>query len=142
MGKHAYTPGPWRWEMNLKSKVLHLVGGDTRYDLTIMDFSRWGLGGAVASLRDPTVDGMNLMHRLCDRKDWIAPFQGREHHADWCSDVTHPDMRLIAAAPDLYAALEALLSDWDSVCSSHGWDKDHVKAAGEARAALKRAGVE
>ena len=99
MNKH--TPGPWRWEFNREYKILHLVGGRPLYDLTIMDFDRWGMSGAVATLRDPAEDGMNIMHRLCDRPDWIAPFQGRAHHAGWCADVTHPDMRLMAAAPDL-----------------------------------------
>ncbi len=51
---------------------------------------------------------MNIMHRLCDRPDWIAPFPGRAHHASWCSDVTHPDMRLMAAAPDLLEALQKI----------------------------------
>ena len=96
-----FTPGPWRWEFNREHKTLHLVGGRPQYDLTIMDFDRWGMSGAVATLRDPAEDGMNIMHRLCDRPDWIAPFPGREHHAAWCADVTHPDMRLMAAAPDL-----------------------------------------
>lgn len=104
-----HTPGPWRWEINRSSKVLHLVGGQPhQYDLTIMDFDRWGMSRAVATLRDTAEDGMNIMHRLCDRPDWIAPFPGRAHHADWCADVTHPDMRLMAAAPDLLGALRAL----------------------------------
>ena len=94
----AATPGPWRWEFNAKHKRLHLVGGRPQYDLSIMDFDRWGMSGAVATLRDTSEDGMNIMHRLCDRPDWIAPFPGRAHHASWCSDVTHPDMRLIATA--------------------------------------------
>ncbi len=102
----AHTPGPWRWEFNRKHKALNLVGGRPMYDLTIMDFDRWGMGGAVATLRDLAHDGMNIMHRLPDRPDWIKPFTERPHHADWCSDVVHPDMRLMAAAPDLLVALQ------------------------------------
>ena len=101
-----HTPGPWRWELNRTHKVLHLVGGRPQYDLTIMDFDRWGMNRAIATLRDTAEGGMNIMHRLIDRPDWIAPFLGRAHHADWCADVTHPDMRLMAAAPDLLAALQ------------------------------------
>ena len=101
-----FTPGPWRWEFNREHKVLHLVGGRPQYDLTIMDFDRWGMNRAIATLRDPAEDGMNIMHRLCDRPDWIATFPGRAHHAAWCADVTHPDMRLMAAAPDLLEALK------------------------------------
>ena len=104
-----HTPGPWRWEINREHKVLHLVGGRPQYDLTIMDFDRWGMNRAVATLRDTAADGLNIMHRLCDRQDWIAPFQGRKHHETWCADVTHPDMRLMAAAPDLLDALEKML---------------------------------
>ena len=108
-----HTPGPWRWEFNAEHKRLHLVGGRPQYDLSIMDFDRWGMGGAVATLRDTSEDGMNIMHRLCDRPDWIAPFPGRAHHASWCSDVTHPDMRLMAAAPDLLKALEDCVAVMD-----------------------------
>lgn len=114
----AHTPGPWRWEINRKSKILHLVGGKPQYDLTIMDFDRWGMSRAVATLRDTAHDGMNIMHRLCDRPDWITPFSNRAHHADWCAAVKHPDMQLIEAAPDLLAALKALHCD----CIRDGWD--------------------
>lgn len=105
MSKLKRTPGPWRWEFSSQGKRLHLVGGHARFDLTIMDFDRWGMSGAVATLRDPAEDGMNVMHRLCDRPDWIAPFPNRAHHAAWCSAVIHPDMQLIEAAPDLLDAV-------------------------------------
>lgn len=101
-----HTPGPWRWQVNASSKRITLVGGQRRYDLTIMDFERWGMHSAGPSLRDPAIDGMNVMHKLHDRRDWNAPFPGREHHADWCAGVTHPDMLLIEAAPDLLDAHE------------------------------------
>lgn len=98
----SHTPGPWRWELNLSHKRLHLVGGLwPQYDLTIIDFDRWGMRNATISLRDTAHDGMNIMHKLHERPDWFAPFDGRAHHADWCQSVTHPDARLIAAAPDL-----------------------------------------
>lgn len=103
-----HTPGPWRWEINLKHKTMHLCGGQNPFDLTIMDFDRWGMGGAVATLRDPAVDGMNIMHRLPDRMDWIEAFPGRQHHFDWCAAVKHPDMQLIEAAPKLLEALELI----------------------------------
>lgn len=129
-----YTPGPWRWEINIDHKSAHLVGGRRLYDLTIMSFSRWGMSGAVPVLRDPAEDGMNVMHRLCDRADWIAPFPGRNHHADWCADVVHPDMRLIAAAPDL---LEALISMMEY--SGMIEDRCDTVATNKARAAIAKA---
>ena len=128
-----HTTGPWRWEFNREHKTLHLVGGLSQYDLTIMGFDRWGMSGAVATLRDPAEDGMNIMQRLCDRPDWIAPFPGREHHAAWCADVTHPDMRLMAAAPDLLEALK-----WMVLRTEEGGYPDG-KCLEEARAAIANA---
>lgn len=101
-----HTPGPWRWELNEKHKQLQLVGGKPTYDLTIIRPDRWGMHSATLEIRDTAHDGMNIMHKLHDRRDWIAPHPGRDHHADWCANVVHPDMRLIAAAPDLLAALQ------------------------------------
>ena len=126
-----HTKGPLRWEFNRECMVLHLVGGRPQYDLTIMDFARWGMSRAVATLRDPAVDGMNIMQRLCDRPDWIAPFPGRAHHVGWCADVTHPDMRLMAAAPDLLEALQNLSGALDAVA--------YGAALAQARAAIAKA---
>jgi len=104
MSKH--TPGPWRWEFNGKHRSLHLVGGRPRYDLTVMDFARWGMCGATMRLRDTAHDGMQILYRVHERPDWIAPEAGREHHKDWHQLLTHPDAMLIAAAPDLLALLK------------------------------------
>jgi hypothetical protein len=105
----THTPGPWRWEFNAAHKSVHLVGGRPQYDLTVMDFSRWGMGGAVPRFRDTAEDGMNLMDRLCDKPDWISPATGREHHKSWFQLVIHPDARMMAAAPEMAAALRAIL---------------------------------
>jgi hypothetical protein len=101
------TPGPWRWEINLEHRRVHLVGGTPMFDLTVVDFDRWGMNGATMSLRDTAHDGMNIMHKLHDRPDWFAPIPGRKHHASWLQVVTHPDARLMAAAPTMLAALTA-----------------------------------
>ena len=106
-----HTAGPWRWELNEQAKTLHLVGGKPLYDLTIIEPARWGMNRATLMIRDTAHDGMNIMHRLDERRDWIAPFPNREHHAKWCADVTHPDMRLIASAPELLAMVQRLLAE-------------------------------
>ncbi len=74
----THTPGPWRWEFNAEHKRLNLVGGRPLYDLTIIDFERWGMNKATMRLRDTTNDGMNLMFKVHERQDWIAPEPGRE----------------------------------------------------------------
>lgn len=121
----SHTPGPWRFEFNAKHRNVTLVGGQpTKYDLTIMDFCRWGMNGATILLRDTAHDGMNIMHKLHERPDWIAPQAGREHHKSWHQLLTHPDIRLIEAAPDLLEALKAchLELHWCSKqLESEGW---------------------
>ena len=103
------TPGPWRWEVSAHGKRLQLVGGlRPQYDLTVMGFARWGMSGATIKLRDLARDGLNLLYRLHERAEWIAPIPGREHHANWCSTVTHPDAAFIAKCnPENIAAILA-----------------------------------
>ena len=68
-----------------------------------------------------------------------------QHQADalasirqkWCADVTHPDMRLIAAAPDLLEALRTIvksLSDQDDEGMI-----EHAEPMIRARAAIQKA---
>ena len=100
----GHTPGPWRWEFNAKNRHVGLCGGVPAYDLTVMDFARWGMGGAQPVFLEPGTTP--TLHRLSDRADWLAPIAGRKHHAHWCSTVTHPDARLMAAAPALLAEVK------------------------------------
>ncbi len=99
-----WTPGPWRWEVNLKGRTVQLCGGlRPKYDLTVMGFARWGMGSAAPRF----IDARNIMHR-CETMAVTVP--GREHHADWFRTIDHPDARLIAAAPDLAEALEPFVA--------------------------------
>jgi hypothetical protein len=133
MSALTHTPGPWRWEYNAKHRSVHLVGGKPMYDLTVMDFERWGMHGAVPRFIEPSEssNGLMLMHRLCDRQDWIAPFENREHHAHWCAAVTHPDARLMSAAPDLLAALKEVIA-----LAMRDWNVPHEDLMGIAERSL------
>ena len=131
----AHTPGPWRWELNEKSKQLQLCGGVPRFDLTVMDFERWGMDSAIVRFR-ADVDGMNLMHHA---RDFAVVAAGREHHAEWFKTLNHPDANLIAACPDLLAALQRSLS-W---CTAAGMDGSgdciEPEWCEQARAAIAKA---
>jgi hypothetical protein len=96
-----FTPGPWRWEVNAKSRHVNLCGGKNPFDLIVVDFVRWGMNGAAPRFRTGG-DNLNVMKPVTD---FAIPVAGREHHAKWFQDISHPDARLIAAAPDLLAAL-------------------------------------
>lgn len=136
MEQAKHTSGPWRWEFNKKHRSIHLVGGDRPlYDLTILEPTRWGMHGAGLMIRDTAHDGMNIMHKLNERSDWIAPFPGRDHHTHWCANVVHPDMRLMAAAPDLLEACKVAFDQTCSVGRPKDWEQLRAaiaKATGEA----------
>lgn len=101
----GHTPGPWRWEVNQKTKHVNLCGGGGRqYDLSVLSFERWGCNGAQPCFLDHS--DHNLRFKLSEKPEWIVPFPGREHHANWCSGLNHPDANLIASAPQLLTTLE------------------------------------
>lgn len=131
----GHTPGPWRWEFNEKHRQLTLVGGRPKYDLTIMEFCRWGMWGAGVSMRDtaPEGDGFQLMYKVHERPDWVVPFPGRAHHKNWCAAVSHPDMLLMQAAPDLLEALENCVDLIELISPIEG---DEIR---RARAAIAKA---
>lgn len=127
----AHTPGPWRWEVNLTHKSVKLCGGPSekgfgKYDLTVLDFSRWGLNSAAPVFWDWNLD---WFVGETNRADKLAkPVPGREHHAGWFADIDHPDARLIAAAPDLLSALQYAMDQygkpggpWNVPSDPGGW---------------------
>src|SRR5690349_20080023 len=98
MSKSKYTPAPWRWEINLAHKTLNLCGGKPTYDKTVMDFTRWGMGGAAPRFNSCEGEGFNFMERA---EVFASTVEGREHHKSWFQTLSHPDAKLIAAAPEL-----------------------------------------
>jgi hypothetical protein len=106
-----HTPGPWRWEVNRSHKSVKLCGGPPnrgfgRYDLTVMDFRRYGMNGAAPVFWHWDYDKFVGQPQRAD--DLAKAVEGREHHASWFADINHPDARLIAAAPELLQCAEML----------------------------------
>lgn len=110
--------GPWRWEINLSSRIVKLCGGQPRYDKTVMDFVRWGMNGAAPRfLRD---EGGHLL--LTHAKEMTAPVAGREHHENWFRRLVHPDAEFVEHArvdvPLLVAEVERLREAMNQIIST------------------------
>lgn len=131
MSETKHTPGPWHWEVNEKGKSVQLCGGVPRYDRTVMDFVRWGMGGAMPRFQDASDHGL-----LTKCLKWAKAVIGREHHAHWFKSLDHPDARLIAAAPELLEALETFMQYHDQG-GPMSYDTDAMWA--QARAAIAKA---
>jgi hypothetical protein len=108
-----HTPGPWRWEVSEKGRRVQLCGGlSPQYDLTIMDFVRWGTNSAAPRF----IDQDELLSRA---EEYAVVVPGREHHATWFKTIDHPDATLMAAAPDLLALARQYASEC-ATCSGTG----------------------
>lgn len=97
-----HTPGPWRWKINHKSKVVQLCGGKPRFDMIVMDFVRWGFSGATPRFNIERRPGLHLMHKAGELS---VPDFNRLHHASWFQVLNHPDAVLIQSAPDLLQSI-------------------------------------
>lgn len=88
-----HTPEPWRWELNEESRDVQLCGGNPKYDMTVMDFVRWGMGGATPRFNFTLeTRGLQIMEPA---KKFSKPVEGREHHASWFKSINHPDANRI-----------------------------------------------
>lgn len=125
MSKHS--EGPWRWELNEKSRRVELCGGKPRYDLIVMDFVRYGFSGAAPRFNVELRTHLNVMKR---GEEFGEVVPGREHHADWFKRLKHPDAQLIEAAPAFALAWGAVPDDVkDRVLASlPEWAREAIKA--------------
>ena len=134
-----WTPGPWRWEINLKSRQLQLCGGRPLYELTVMDFKRWGMRGAQPRfLTDVGTGGM----MLSEAEHFATVVPGREHHSEWFQTLNNPNARLISAAPDMAEALDRLLEMFNLRPDIHKFlgFKEHEDIAAACMALAKARG--
>lgn len=119
-----HTPGPWVWRANTAGQAVHLFGPR---GVVVMAFQRWGMRGATPAFRD----AQNLLSKAVE---WAVRPQA---HNPWnVTDIDHPDARLIAAAPELLAALEGVISEigaeWDDSWSAAVYE-EAVAAVAKAR---------
>lgn len=92
----AATPGPWMWQLNMDGKSVTLQGGRPTYDLSVMDFVRWGMSGATPRFMDVgSGNGIQILERA---EHYATPVAGREHHAHWFQGITNPDATFIEHA--------------------------------------------
>ena len=111
-----HTPGPWYWVKYPKTKTIRLMG---QKQLIVMDFVRWGMQSAQPRFIRIVPRGMELMI-----------------NAENIDVDTDPNARLIAAAPELLAACEELVSHHDD----GPWLGISIESIlGRARAAIARA---
>ncbi|GEM_PF-2604728 len=100
------TPGPWRWELNESAKSVNLCGGGgVPFDLTVMDFERYGMNGAA-----PCFMGNLFLERA---EKFSRVVKGREHHQKWFKGINHPDALLIEKAPEMLDMLIDIYSKFE-----------------------------
>lgn len=121
MTQTQHTPGPWAWRKMGDSLAL---ATDGRGCIIVMDFVRQGMRGAQPRF------GTHRSEK--DRGGLLAP-------ADKIDVATHPDARLIEAAPELLESLDNVTAALETCLAWFG-DKmteadrhQRTKLAGEAR---------
>lgn len=56
-----------------------------------------------------------------------------------CIEEADKNTTLISAAPELLEALQGMLSAWNMVCDTQGWERDHIQQQKDVVAAIAKA---
>lgn len=111
----AWTPGPWAWFGDALTNWLYLATEHSGRRV-VMDFARWGTRSAqprFRSQRGIMVPANELVTFEVGGRGVVGVDAARNDESVYrftIDGIDHPDARLIAAAPDLYQALDGLLS--------------------------------
>ena len=110
-----FTKGPWAWFGNAASNHVYLATWHSgrRY---VMDFKRWGMRGAQPRFQPDTgmKDAKDLLFFAVGDKSVVGVEAAKKDTSVYRLDIrgiNAPDAHLIAAAPELYEALTALLEN-------------------------------
>jgi hypothetical protein len=133
--KTEHTPGPWRWFGNSDTQSIYLATAD-RGRQYVMGFERWGMGNGQPRFRvdDRMVDAKHLLAFEVGDKDVTGIEQAKKNDTVYRRDIrgiNHADALLIAAAPDLLAALKALLYAPTDLVAQSGAHQAIAKAEGK-----------
>lgn len=131
--------GPWRWLVNAKTKQAILVT-DHSGEMFVMGFVRNGHQGAQPMFQVQSPGGGHMVPLF----EGIGTLTTEPDHNGYVA-VTHPDATLIAAAPEMLAALEkcaGFLATWrDTLDGVQMSTADFQSESGlyEARIAIEKA---
>lgn len=134
----THTPGPWIWYGSTDHYPRFHLATERHGRRFVMGFVRAGMQSAepIFQINGRMVKASELVRYDVDRSvKGVTAAKGAEsvYRQDF-SEIDHPDARLIASAPELLEAVEALLpADWrDGVM-------DHLPGVKIARLALAKA---
>jgi len=107
---NAATPGPWEWDVNSVSKIVHLrtVHSGRYY---VMGFKRFGTKGAAPTFQVYEKHEGPLQERgskgMFRADDLAKSYPGKEHHEGYDDYIDHPDAEFIAHSKQDVASLIA-----------------------------------
>ena len=115
----SHTKGPWAWFGNANHNQIYLATTHSgrRY---VMGFKRWGFSGAQPQFQprgSGLVDASELLEFAVGDPSVRGFKQAKSDGSVYRYDVSGidcADARLIAAAPDLLEAAEAVVKQWDT----------------------------